>query len=98
MPSCSFSHWNVSSKLSPMDLPCTQPPIFETLGTCSILLLSLSGELKKLDYVSNYSSLISAVLEQFSTGTTDIKALRAFRVLRPLRLVSGVPSKSELYC
>lgn len=24
----------------------------------------------------------------------DVKALRAFRVLRPLRLVSGVPSKS----
>lgn len=23
----------------------------------------------------------------------DVKALRAFRVLRPLRLVSGVPSK-----
>lgn len=41
----------------------------------------------------NLFSLISAVLEQFSTGTTDIKALRAFRVLRPLRLVSGVPSK-----
>ena len=24
----------------------------------------------------------------------DVKALRAFRVLRPLRLVSGVPSES----
>ena len=43
-------------------------------------------------------SLISAVLEQFSTGTTDIKALRAFRVLRPLRLVSGVPSKIKVDC
>lgn len=27
-------------------------------------------------------------------GGFDMKALRAFRVLRPLRLVSGVPSKS----
>ena len=28
----------------------------------------------------------------------DVKALRAFRVLRPLRLISGVPSKfSVLY-
>ena len=27
-------------------------------------------------------------------GGLDVKALRAFRVLRPLRLVSGVPSKS----
>ncbi len=30
-------------------------------------------------------------------GGFDMKALRAFRVLRPLRLVSGVPSKS-LFC
>lgn len=28
-------------------------------------------------------------------GGFDVKALRAFRVLRPLRLVSGVPSESE---
>lgn len=28
-------------------------------------------------------------------GGFDVKALRAFRVLRPLRLVSGVPSKSN---
>lgn len=27
-------------------------------------------------------------------GGFDMKALRAFRVLRPLRLVSGVPSKN----
>lgn len=31
-------------------------------------------------------------------GGFDMKALRAFRVLRPLRLVSGVPSKSPLKC
>lgn len=29
-------------------------------------------------------------------GGLDVKALRAFRVLRPLRLVSGVPSKCVL--
>lgn len=29
-------------------------------------------------------------------GGFDIKALRAFRVLRPLRLISGVPSKTQL--
>lgn len=28
-------------------------------------------------------------------GGFDVKALRAFRVLRPLRLVSGVPSKDR---
>lgn len=30
-------------------------------------------------------------------GGFDVKALRAFRVLRPLRLVSGVPSKYEVF-
>lgn len=31
-------------------------------------------------------------------GGLDVKALRAFRVLRPLRLVSGVPSKCLCVC
>ena len=31
-------------------------------------------------------------------GGLDVKALRAFRVLRPLRLVSGVPSASFIHC
>lgn len=31
-------------------------------------------------------------------GGLDVKALRAFRVLRPLRLVSGVPSKCVCVC
>lgn len=31
-------------------------------------------------------------------GGLDVKALRAFRVLRPLRLVSGVPSEFIIYC
>lgn len=33
------------------------------------------------------------MLTTLSKDTFDVKALRAFRVLRPLRLVSGVPSK-----
>lgn len=49
--------------------------------------------------------LFSVILEQVShkpgeahhmsgkPGGFDVKALRAFRVLRPLRLVSGVPSE-----
>ena len=50
--------------------------------------------------------LFSAILEQATKGDGgtpiggkaagfDVKALRAFRVLRPLRLVSGVPSESH---
>lgn len=35
-----------------------------------------------------------AGVEKEKGGGFDMKALRAFRVLRPLRLVSGVPSKN----
>lgn len=54
----------------------------------------------------SFCRLFSAILEQATKADGgnsiggkgagfDVKALRAFRVLRPLRLVSGVPSK---YC
>ncbi|KAM8792366.1 LOW QUALITY PROTEIN: voltage-dependent L-type calcium channel subunit alpha-1F-like [Eudromia elegans] len=56
-----------------------------------------------LDFVIVVVGLFSVILEQAShkagdaphaskPGGFDVKALRAFRVLRPLRLVSGVPS------
>uniref|UniRef100_A0A674BEF8 Voltage-dependent L-type calcium channel subunit alpha n=1 Tax=Salmo trutta TaxID=8032 RepID=A0A674BEF8_SALTR len=48
-----------------------------------------------LDFVIVVVGLFSVVLELLtkdSSGGFDVKALRAFRVLRPLRLVSGVPS------
>ncbi|KAL8164358.1 UNVERIFIED_CONTAM: Voltage-dependent L-type calcium channel subunit alpha-1F [Gekko kuhli] len=57
-----------------------------------------------LDFVIVVVGLFSVILEQLShkpgeahhmsgkPGGFDVKALRAFRVLRPLRLVSGVPS------
>lgn len=57
-----------------------------------------------LPFIS-FSRLFSVILEQLTKETEggshsggkpggfDVKALRAFRVLRPLRLVSGVPSK-----
>ena len=38
-------------------------------------------------------SVISTILSTLQIEGFDVKALRAFRVLRPLRLVSGVPSK-----
>lgn len=52
----------------------------------------------------SFYRLFSAILEQATKADGgnsiggkgagfDVKALRAFRVLRPLRLVSGVPSK-----
>lgn len=37
--------------------------------------------------------MISTALSFLTRDSFDVKALRAFRVLRPLRLVSGVPSK-----
>ena len=38
-------------------------------------------------------SAVSTILSYLRIKGFDVKALRAFRVLRPLRLVSGVPSK-----
>jgi hypothetical protein len=44
--------------------------------------------------------MLSTVLTTVMKEGFDVKALRAFRVLRPLRLVSGVPSKffSFFFC
>ena len=40
-----------------------------------------------------FFSIVSTILTILMNEGFDVKALRAFRVLRPLRLVSGVPSK-----
>ncbi|XP_020280944.1 muscle calcium channel subunit alpha-1 isoform X8 [Pseudomyrmex gracilis] len=45
-----------------------------------------------LDFTIVVIGMISTVLTTFMKEGFDVKALRAFRVLRPLRLVSGVPS------
>ncbi|XP_043572192.1 voltage-dependent L-type calcium channel subunit alpha-1D-like [Chiloscyllium plagiosum] len=49
-----------------------------------------------LDFVIVFVGLCTVALEHLSLSAKsagfDVKALRAFRVLRPLRLVSGVPS------
>nr|XP_023019052.1 muscle calcium channel subunit alpha-1-like [Leptinotarsa decemlineata] len=44
-----------------------------------------------LDFTIVVIGLISTALQNLTRDTFDVKALRAFRVLRPLRLVSGVP-------
>ncbi|XP_044016897.1 muscle calcium channel subunit alpha-1 isoform X3 [Aphidius gifuensis] len=45
-----------------------------------------------LDFTIVVIGMISTILQLFMQEGFDVKALRAFRVLRPLRLVSGVPS------
>ncbi|KAK0162142.1 hypothetical protein PV327_008504 [Microctonus hyperodae] len=45
-----------------------------------------------LDFTIVVIGMISTALSHFMKEGFDVKALRAFRVLRPLRLVSGVPS------
>lgn len=45
-----------------------------------------------LDFIIVVIGLISTILSSLDQKGFDVKALRAFRVLRPLRLVSGVPS------
>lgn len=39
--------------------------------------------------------MLSTALSNLMKEGFDVKALRAFRVLRPLRLVSGVPSNYD---
>ncbi|KAJ9583022.1 hypothetical protein L9F63_022638, partial [Diploptera punctata] len=45
-----------------------------------------------LDFTIVVIGLLSSALSNLMKDGFDVKALRAFRVLRPLRLVSGVPS------
>lgn len=45
-----------------------------------------------LDFTIVVIGMVSTVLTMLMKEGFDVKALRAFRVLRPLRLVSGVPS------
>ncbi|XP_045539714.1 muscle calcium channel subunit alpha-1-like isoform X2 [Papilio machaon] len=45
-----------------------------------------------LDFTIVTIGIVSMILQDFFKDSFDVKALRAFRVLRPLRLVSGVPS------
>ncbi|KAG6449276.1 muscle calcium channel subunit alpha-1 isoform X2 [Manduca sexta] len=45
-----------------------------------------------LDFTIVTIGIVSMILQIISKDSIDVKALRAFRVLRPLRLVSGVPS------
>nr|QSV39147.1 voltage-dependent calcium channel L type alpha-1 [Meloidogyne graminicola] len=45
-----------------------------------------------LDFIIVVIGIISTVLSRINVQAFDVKALRAFRVLRPLRLVSNVPS------
>lgn len=42
---------------------------------------------------SSLCRLLSTGLQRLVEQGVDVKALRAFRVLRPLRLVSGLPSE-----
>lgn len=45
-----------------------------------------------LDFFIVVIGMLSITLSSLMKEGFDVKALRAFRVLRPLRLVSGVPS------
>jgi len=62
---------------------------FAVLGTYGVIIISFSLFTFALDTINT----IGGVPKE-KGGGFDMKALRAFRVLRPLRLVSGVPSKS----
>ena len=54
---------------------------------------SLKEKLYQLKQLFLFFRVFSIILSTLKIEGFDVKALRAFRVLRPLRLVSGVPSK-----
>lgn len=45
-----------------------------------------------LDFIIVVVGAMSTILQNLSAAIFDVRALRAFRVLRPLRLVSNLPS------
>lgn len=57
------------------------------------ILLVKVRNMKNETYFLFLCRLLSSALSNLMKEGFDVKALRAFRVLRPLRLVSGVPSK-----
>lgn len=61
--------------------PPSQPPLVVPLRLFSVILEQVSHKPGEAHHMSG------------KPGGFDVKALRAFRVLRPLRLVSGVPSE-----
>ena len=59
----------------------------------NIKIKSNASDFNSRNLIFLYSSVVSTILDLVKIKGFDVKALRAFRVLRPLRLVSGVPSK-----
>ena len=55
----------------------------------------LESNVNRPTNVSFLARLVSSILAVLQIEGFDVKALRAFRVLRPLRLISGVPSKNS---
>jgi hypothetical protein len=110
MSSWLFSPLNASWKSSPMVSSHTAGPTYAIRGICSISPLSSLGIdtaavffciIKSPTWLNclfcSFYSAVSTALSTMMKDGFDVKALRAFRVLRPLRLVSGVPSKCLLW-
>jgi hypothetical protein len=74
-----------------------QMHIYEVAGIYLTLLLLLSGmmipPLFFEIFMYLFNSFLSVILVKYNVQGFDVKSLRAFRVIRPLKLVNGVPSK-----
>lgn len=66
---------------------------FQAEGRRRLLIVFLCKVSKKIMFNCFDFSIITPVFSLFNIHGFDVKALRAFRVLRPLRLVSRAPSK-----
>lgn len=67
---------------------CSYRVSFEPFNICLIFYFFLTD----CDTLLFRCRMLSTALSNLMKEGFDVKALRAFRVLRPLRLVSGVPS------
>ena len=97
MLSSSFSQLSALWKLLHKDSSNIKTLTWEMLGIYLTLRLLWLG--KKITEKGTLSIIccyrvVSTILSTMKIDQFDVKALRAFRVLRPLRLVSGVPSKT----
>lgn len=72
--------------------------IYGAAGIFSILSLFLSGRQSHFCHFLlswRSSRFLSVILTKYNVEGFDVKSLRAFRVIRPLKLVNGVPSRCE---
>ena len=88
------SYFLIIFAIKPLLVMCKHGFMEDPLTKNDSVLSMCSSVFNSLFYSTSFR-LVSTILSTLQIEGFDVKALRAFRVLRPLRLVSGVPSKFD---